>query len=155
MLQRREATNSPTRLWHLCLNHSKDQDGTIIQRTNEDMCLRGEPTAVTLPSQHNPWLHPAELSLYTQVIVVLTPHKGNFSLQQVETVIGNLKPSKYIFTKPSPKECSYKSLFTRENQCSLLKGGHKNFQRQRIREFVLRSCLIDVRNYPHSYKMIG
>lgn len=51
-----------------------------LPRASEVMDLDGEPTTVTLLNQHKSELHYKYLSLYTQVTIVLTSSKRNFSL---------------------------------------------------------------------------
>ena len=55
------------------------------------MDLRGEPKTISLLNKHNPQLHCKYLSLYTQVSVVLIPHQGNLSLQEMETITEKLQ----------------------------------------------------------------
>jgi hypothetical protein len=53
-----------------------------LHRAGEVMDLGGESTTTILLSEHNPYLHSKYFSLYPQINVVITPHQGNFSLQQ-------------------------------------------------------------------------
>jgi hypothetical protein len=69
------------------------------------MDLVGHPTTTTVLNQHNP--NSDYLSLCPQISAVLTPHQGNFSLQQMEIIIENHTQSKVRVAEPSPNDCIY------------------------------------------------
>ena len=71
---------------------------------NYEVDLEGECTNASLLNQHNTYMHPKYLSLCPQMSVDLMCHQGNFSLHQMQTIIGedhNLSKCRMNVQNPS------------------------------------------------------
>lgn len=107
--------------------------------TSEAMDLGGETTTASLLNKHNPQVHSKYLPLYPQrSVVVLTLPQGNFSLQQIKTIIENVEswsqaPSDIPTTQPLYLRLT---LFMEE--------GWIDCKKQMNRKFAVRLCLLEV-----------
>ena len=104
------------------------------------MDLRGESATTNLQTP-NP-NYTINMSLYSQISVVLTPHQGNFFLQQMEITTENHNQSKCRAVEISSKSCIYKQFLNLRFREQTLRKGGKIFKSHRNREFAMRLCLL-------------
>ena len=108
-----------------CVQSLNNCEPSQLPGANEVIDLAGELITTTLPNQANPQLHSNDLSLSTQKSVVLTPHKGNISLQQTETTTEKYNPSKCRAVEVRPNGYIYITTPSPKAQGSLQKRGKK------------------------------
>lgn len=72
--------------------------------------------------------------LYSYISIVLTIHQGNFSIQQMGTIIENHSQSEFRLMEPSFNECNYETLMRLKIRAPSQHGIKKKVS-QRIRDF--------------------
>lgn len=75
---------------------------------------------------------------YTEISVVLTPHQGNFLLEQPEPIAENHKQPKYKVVGRSPNGYICKNASSPKTQGALQKIGWKDCKKQKLGKFIAR-----------------